>query len=126
MPEIRRHYFLEEYCIIAAERNKRPSDFLVAKAIPGDEMDCPFCPGHEEMTPPTLAAYADGCLLPQDKAGLEPWQIRVFFNAYPTMVPNPEPPAAEWRSMPGQGYHEVIVDSAEHRQNPKDFSREHM
>jgi len=26
MPEIRKHYFLDEYCIIAAERRKRPSD----------------------------------------------------------------------------------------------------
>ena len=59
MPEIRRHSFLEEYCIIAAERNKRPSDFLVAKAVPGDEKDCPFCLGHEDRTPPTIAAYTD-------------------------------------------------------------------
>ena len=27
MPELRRHYFLDEYCIIAADRKKRPSDF---------------------------------------------------------------------------------------------------
>lgn len=126
MPEIRRHYFLEEYCIIASERNKRPSDFLVAKAVPGDEKDCPFCPGHEDRTPPTIAAYTDEGILPLDPAASEPWQIRVFINAFPTMVPNPEPPAAEWISLPGQGYHEVIVDSADHRQNPKDFGTRHL
>ena len=27
MSEIRKHYFLFEYCIIAEERTKRPSDF---------------------------------------------------------------------------------------------------
>lgn len=30
MSEIRKHYFLSEYCIIAEERAKRPSDFAVA------------------------------------------------------------------------------------------------
>jgi len=39
--------FLEEYCIIASERSKRPSDFC-ARAVPGDEKTCPFCPGNEE------------------------------------------------------------------------------
>ncbi|WP_334102674.1 galactose-1-phosphate uridylyltransferase [Methanothrix soehngenii] len=126
MPEIRRHYFLEEYCIIAAERNKRPSDFLVAKAVPGDEKDCPFCPGHEDRTPPTIAAYTDDGILTQDKMGSELWQIRVFLNAYPTMIPRPEPPAAEWISLPGQGYHEVIVDSRDHRKNPRDFGKKHL
>ena len=126
MPEIRRHYFLEEYCIVAAERNKRPSDFLVAKAVPGDEKDCPFCPGHEDRTPQTIAAYTDDGILIQDEAEMVPWQIRVFLNAYPTMVPQPEPPAAEWISLPGQGYHEVIVDSSEHHQNPNDFGRRHL
>ena len=58
--------------------------------------------------------------------GQEPWEIRVFLNAYPIVVPSPEPPAVEWMSLPGQGYHEVIVDSADHRQNPKDFSKKHM
>lgn len=126
MPEIRRHYFLEEYCIVAAERNKRPSDFLVAKAVPGDEKDCPFCPGHEDRTPPTIAAYTDKGIRILDEAETVPWQIRVFLNAYPTMVPQPETPAAEWISLPGQGYHEVIVDSRDHHQNPNDFGRRHL
>ena len=30
MSEIRKHYFLSEYCIIAEERAKRPSDFAGA------------------------------------------------------------------------------------------------
>lgn len=126
MPEIRRHYFLEEYCIVAAERNKRPSDFRVAKAVSGDEKDCPFCPGHEHMTPPATVAYRDGKILPSDPDGSASWEIRVFPNAFPTMVPQPAPPAAEWISLPGQGYHEVIVDSRNHRQNPADFSLSHI
>jgi len=29
IPEIRKHYFLDEYCIMLPERKKRPSDFKV-------------------------------------------------------------------------------------------------
>ena len=37
MPELRRHYFLDEYCIIAAERKKRPSDFRRERSVAADE-----------------------------------------------------------------------------------------
>ena len=58
IPEMRRHYFLEEYCIIAAERKKRPSDFRRERGRErSDPKTCPFCPGNEEMTPPAVAAY---------------------------------------------------------------------
>ncbi|MGI6016637.1 MAG: hypothetical protein ACOX84_08990 [Methanothrix sp.] len=42
------------------------------------------------------------------------------------MIPRPGPLEAEWISLFGQGYHEVIAGSQDHRQNPKDFSRRHM
>ncbi len=126
MPELRRHYFLEEYCIIAAERNKRPSDFLVAKAIPGDEKSCPFCPGNEEMTPPSVAVYTYDGGFHESPGRVQGWLLRVFPNVFAAMVPSPEPPTAEWIALPGHGYHEVMVDSPEHRENPADFSLEHV
>jgi UDPglucose--hexose-1-phosphate uridylyltransferase len=46
---------------------------------------CPFCPGHESETPPTIEQHGD------------PWRARVFANKYP--------------AAPG---HEVIVESPEH------------
>jgi UDPglucose--hexose-1-phosphate uridylyltransferase len=42
------------------------------------------------------------------------------------MVSNPMPPTAEWIALPGHGHHEVIVDSPLHRENPADFSLDHM
>jgi UDPglucose--hexose-1-phosphate uridylyltransferase len=57
---MRRHYFLEEYCIIAAERRKRPSNFRRERGTEtSDPRTCPFCPGNEEMTPPAVAVYTD-------------------------------------------------------------------
>jgi len=42
MSEIRKHYFLEKYCIIAGERAKRPTDFIKEGELePGPET-CSF------------------------------------------------------------------------------------
>ena len=65
MPEIRRHYFLEEYCIIAAERNKRPQ-ISWRLAVPGDEKDCPFARA-TRIDSATIAAYTDDGILPRMK-----------------------------------------------------------
>jgi UDPglucose--hexose-1-phosphate uridylyltransferase len=77
---IRRNPITGEPVILATKRAVRPN------AFGGEtEVDCPFCPGNESMTPPELA-----------RAG-EPWQIRVFPNKYP---------ATET--------HEIIVESPRH------------
>ena len=80
MPKQRRHLITGDPILFAPERAGRPNAF-------GDEgiAVCPFCPGHESMTPPEI-----------ERAG-EPWRLRVFPNKYP--------------SVPG---HEVIVESPDH------------
>lgn len=126
MPEIRKHYFLDEYCIIAAERRKRPSDFRIQKAEPGDSNSCPFCPGHEDTTPQAVAVYTDQGVKADGIERILDWKMRVFPNLFAAMVPSPSRPTAEWIALPGHGHHEVIVDSPLHGDNPAHFSREHM
>lgn len=130
MPQLRRHYFLDEYCIIAAERGKRPTNFRRDEDKPGDEAACPFCPGNEAMTPPSDAVYTGQGVLSDGAKRVSGWQMRVFPNAFPALVSSPEPVTrevtGEWTALPGQGFHEVIVDSPKHRENPADFSQEHM
>lgn len=76
----RRNIITGEPILFAPERAARPRAF-------GDDSNerCPFCPGHESDTPPTIAAAGD------------PWRLRVFPNKYP--------------SVDGA---EVIVESPEH------------
>jgi UDPglucose--hexose-1-phosphate uridylyltransferase len=126
MSELRRHYFLDEYCIIAPKRGTRPSDFQIEKAKLGDESACPFCQGNEEMTPPAVAVYTEQGISSDGPSRISGWLFRVFPNVFAAMVPSPAPATAEWTALPGQGYHEVIVDSPLHRENPADFSQEHM
>jgi UDPglucose--hexose-1-phosphate uridylyltransferase len=126
MPELRRHYFLDEYCIIASERRKRPSDFRLPKSEAGDEKSCPFCPGNEELTPPASAVYTKQGVLADGPEKIRNWNLRVFPNLFAAMVPSPSPPTTEWIALPGHGYHEVIVDSPQHQDSPADFSQEQM
>ncbi len=126
MTELRRHYFLDEYCIIAAKRGKRPSDFQSAKDVSGDETVCPFCPGNEKMTPPTAAVYTEQGVSSDGQERISGWQLRVFPNVFAAMVPCPAPATTEWIAQPGQGFHEVIVDSPQHGENPADYAKEHM
>ena len=127
IPEMRKHYFLDKYCIVAAERRKRPSDFVVAKPAPSDTSTCPFCPGHEDRTPPAVAVYKDGETFSDSEAdNIKDWDIRVIPNLFAAAVPSPTPPTGQWIALPGFGYHEVMVDSMDHFASAADFSLKHM
>lgn len=106
MVEIRRHYFLKRYCILASMRAKRPQDFAGERErIRTSSKDCPFCMGNENMTPPETAVYR----LNKEHE----WDLRCFENLYPAL-------------SPPDGYHEVIVDTASHDRSPADFTDEEM
>lgn len=77
---VRRNAITGEPVLFAPQRAERPG------AFGGEEASrCPFCPGHEADTPPTIAAVG------------EPWRVRVFANKYPVAAGA-----------------EVIVESPEH------------
>jgi len=88
---IRRNRITGDGVLVAPARAQRPN----ASGFDAVEV-CPFCPGHENETPPEVAH--DG----------EPWRIRVFPNKYPA-----------------SDDHEVIVESADHDAHFDDLSAEH-
>ncbi|HYU06480.1 MAG TPA: galactose-1-phosphate uridylyltransferase, partial [Thermoplasmata archaeon] len=59
MPEIRKDYATDTWVVFSAARSRRPGAFRNARASTPKE-DCPFCVGHEAMTPPEVLAYRDG------------------------------------------------------------------
>lgn len=77
----RRNVLTGEPILFAPDRAARPRAFIDDATA----LTCPFCPGHEDATPPTLAAIG------------EPWRVRVFANKYPPVAGA-----------------EVIVEAAEH------------
>ncbi|MBI4361929.1 MAG: DUF4921 family protein [Euryarchaeota archaeon] len=111
MPELRKHYFLDEWVLVATERSKRPTDFAKARP-PAPSGACPFCPGQEEKTPPATAAYVkkgEGWEVRADGAErVRGWSVRVFPNLYPAVGPE-------------QGLHEVIAETPDHPRHPSDL-----
>ncbi|MCL7412432.1 MAG: sulfate adenylyltransferase, partial [ANME-2 cluster archaeon] len=131
MSELRKHYFLDEYCIIAAERGRRPSDFISEPEI-SRITDCAFCGGNEDKTPPATAVYRDGKVLKDtDGERVKDWQIRCFPNLYPALSPDAGGTKREgglqgrerkWQVREGYGFHEVIVETPRHGKTLPDLT----
>jgi UDPglucose--hexose-1-phosphate uridylyltransferase len=95
---------------IVSSRAERPTDFapreMLIEADPS--RPCPFCPGHEEATPPALETV--------DDAG--GWRLRIVPNLYPAFegdeclaVHNLGPVHVQAEAS---GIHEVLVYSPDH------------
>ncbi|MCX5870776.1 MAG: galactose-1-phosphate uridylyltransferase [Deltaproteobacteria bacterium] len=125
MPELRKDPILGRWIIIAEERAKRPTDFLVAEA-PTTGGFCPLCPGNENTTPPEVLAYGRSYGAPANTPG---WQVRVVPNKYPALVIEGElDRQAEglYDKMNGIGAHEVVIESPRHEDIFAELGVEHM
>ena len=86
---------------------------------------CPFCAGHEALTPPEIRALG-----PPDRAPNTPgWTVRVVPNADP-MLRIEEPLLRRAQGMydaaSGTGAHEIIVESPEHHPSLANLPREQV
>jgi UDPglucose--hexose-1-phosphate uridylyltransferase len=125
--EMRKDYILDRWVVIAAQRKRRPTDFIKAKKETGPSV-CPFCPGNEHMTPSAIMVYlkADDKIIrdrDRDDFRHKNWLVRCFPNLYPAFAPH----ASEQRkgslgrrflSMDAVGHHEVLVESPNHDEHP--------
>jgi len=125
--EIRRDYLLYRWVIIAAERAKRPVDFVVPKRKV-KASTCAFCPGNERMTPPATLVYLDGKSTEivrakdSDSKRLKNWLVRSVPNLYPALKPVSRPLSktaiGRYKVMLGIGHHEVLIESPDHDEHP--------
>lgn len=120
--EIRKDYLLDRWVIIASERAKRPTDFPARTHEKIDTKTCPFCPGNEQMTPPSVLLYlpSDGGIRKEkDADGDRPqnWLIRCVPNLYPALSPR-KAISLPWNELyerkDGVGAHEVLIESPCH------------
>src|SRR3989449_4199056 len=111
VPEIRKDYATPTWVVFSAARSQRPGAFRNPRdATPRES--CPFCEGHESMTPPEVLAYRERG--PADGPG---WSIRCVPNKFPALERVGE--VREHRDGPfvsvdGVGAHEIIVESPDH------------
>jgi UDPglucose--hexose-1-phosphate uridylyltransferase len=113
MSELRKDPVTGRWVIISTERRKRPTDFRLESVQIAPDSTCPFCAGHEQMTPRELLAYGRNGSGP-DTAG---WTLRVIPNQFPVLrVEGTLDRQGEglFDKMNGIGAHEVIIESPRH------------
>jgi UDPglucose--hexose-1-phosphate uridylyltransferase len=117
MPQLRQDPTTKEWVIIAAERSKRPHDFIKTKTPiekPLYKEVCPFCQGNEHLTPHESLAYRSG-----GRADSQGWWVRVIPNKFPALSPEGSLEREEtgfFRMMDGVGIHEVVIENPIHNQ----------
>ncbi|MDZ7675131.1 MAG: galactose-1-phosphate uridylyltransferase [Acidimicrobiales bacterium] len=110
MSQLRLNPLTGRWVTISSTRAERPGH-LVSRQLPVEadpERPCPFCPGNEEATPPSLEEYS--------KEGS--WLVRVVPNKYPAFSGN-EPMRVTnlgpvFTQANASGIHEVLVLSPDH------------
>ena len=113
MPQLRKDPVTGRWVIISTDRQKRPHDFRFERAAIIGREHCPFCPGHEAMTPPEVMAYRQNGSAPNGPG----WDVRVVPNKYPALqVEGTFDRAGDgmYDRMNGIGAHEVIIETPHH------------
>jgi UDPglucose--hexose-1-phosphate uridylyltransferase len=115
MSELRKDPVTGRWVIISTERRKRPSDFLLESVKIAPDPACPFCEGHEDMTPRELLAVGRNGSGPNTPG----WSLRVVPNQFPALrVEGTLDRQGEglFDKMNGIGAHEVIIESPRHEE----------
>ncbi len=113
MPELRKDPILNRWIIIAEERSKRPTDFIVDQSETKGGF-CPLCAGNELTTPNEVLVYGRQSGIHDNSSE---WSLRVVPNKYPALVIEGELDKRGeglYDRMNGIGAHEVIIESPHH------------
>lgn len=124
MSELRKDPVINRWVIISKTRGERPFDF---KTIAEEDIshNCPFCEGHEDMTPPEILSYRKKDTKPNTPG----WWIRVVPNKFPALKIEGELQRSGegmYDKMNGIGAHEVIIETPDHTKDISELSDEHV
>ena len=124
MPELRKDPIIGRWVIIAKERGKRPTDFVIEKEQTKGGF-CPLCPGHENTTPAEVLAFGRNSYMPNAPG----WTLRVVPNKFPAMIIEGElnkRGEGIFDKMNGIGAHEVIVETPDHNETMPEMAPEQL
>jgi UDPglucose--hexose-1-phosphate uridylyltransferase len=100
--------------VVASNRALRPNEYVAEPVAGGSPADCPFCEGHEERTPPELAAFRP----PGTVANGPGWTVRTIPNKFPTLSAGGTIEVSGagtfYRAEAGRGAHEVVIEAPAH------------
>ena len=117
-PVYRHDPFTDGWVIVAPERSQLLTSPDPLEGLPSPPGPCPFCPGNEAETEPTVQAWP-----PEGD-----WDIRVVRNRYPMVTPDIEevPLVAGGHARVATGVHEVIIETRAHEGDLPDFDVAHL
>ena len=107
MPELRQDPTTKDWVVIASERSRRPEQFKrEPPAMSQPAAKCPFCPGNEHLTPPTIAELPGGST----------WKVRVIPNKFAAFEPDAHHSRRHnfFNSQDAYGHHEVVIETPDH------------
>jgi len=113
MSELRKDPITGRWVIVAPDRGKRPTDFRLERPTVTGRGQCPFCEGHEHMTPPEVLAYRPHGGMPNGPG----WDVRVVPNKFAALeVEEALDSKTEglFERMNGVGSHEVLIETPRH------------
>jgi UDPglucose--hexose-1-phosphate uridylyltransferase len=124
MIELRKDYVLDKYIILPAANEETQ--------VPASEKSsCPYCPGNENMTlPSVLSLVVNGGMLQRlsdsEENLIEGWSVRVFPSNSPIVTQSPENHYSEkpLYSEPAYGFHYIVVSSPNHEDTLDSLSLE--
>jgi len=114
MSELRREPVTRMWVVTTTDHPKGPSDYLPFKPpyrLQEPEGECPFCPGHEAMTPQETFAM---------RTEKGEWLVRVVPNKFPFFHIEGDfdrRPEGMYDVMEAIGAHEIVVESPIHQQS---------
>ena len=115
MSELRKDPITGRWVIISTERRKRPNDFRLESVEITPDPSCPFCEGHEAMTPHEIFAIRRH----GGHADSPGWDLRVVPNQFPVLrveVTLDRQGEGLFDKMNGIGAHEVIIETPRHEE----------
>jgi UDPglucose--hexose-1-phosphate uridylyltransferase len=98
-------------------------DFVCAPLKKSSKV-CPFCPGNESLTPPTIIAYGK-----KGRTQGHDWLVRVVSNKFPALRiegSHEKTKLGMYERIGGFGAHEVIVESPDHNLEIPDMPLEQV
>ena len=121
MPELRKDPIIGRWVLISTERAKRPDDFKrTASYQPPEDIECPFCEGKENLTPPEILVLGRENSNPNTPG----WKVRVVPSIRPLLRTDIEYDCwgvGLYDVLNGVGAHEVIIETPQHIGNMADL-----
>ncbi len=113
MADLRREPVTRMWVVVTTDHPKGPSDYVLfnpPQRLQEPAEVCPFCPGHEGLTPPPILSIGE-------KGS---WSVRVIPNKFPFFHIEGDfdrRPEGMYDLMDAIGAHEIVIESPEHNRH---------